>query len=515
MITLTTRERDILKIILNTNRPVDSAELAELLNLTPRQVNYSMRGVRGWLKQHNQKLQAAPGLGFAANMLPEQAQLLAQKIARHSEVQIVLSLSQRQQLLALFLLTKLEPVILSQLEQLAQASRMTLVKDLNEIEGWLKNQRVSLIRKTNFGIQVTGPESACQSAIIKLLWGESSLSDAPLVELTHHNGLTFKLQADAALLPLVAHVGKTLNRITVRRAINVVAQADGQLGGRFSDDAILHLAVVIAVQHFRIQERKHREAQPSELEWLHQTQVWPIAAQVAQRLARDAHSVWMPADIASMAREMLAAPRNEVSLDELKILDGFAVVLEQLLSHISHAFHLPALKVDQTLHNGLSSNLLPAYFRQRFQLWFPPALNCASLPEACERESAIAREVAEIFQAHWHFELPANEINNLIVLLRAAYIRHRTNKVEHVIVVCPSGMATAQLLMARVRARFPHFNILEVVSLRDLTSIRAASADLILTTIPLPKPFAKHPKAIQVHPLLTAADIEAITQFLS
>ena len=64
MITLTTRQRDILRVILDVNRPIGSVELAEMLHLTPRQVTYSMQGVRVWLKQHDQDLTILPGVGF-------------------------------------------------------------------------------------------------------------------------------------------------------------------------------------------------------------------------------------------------------------------------------------------------------------------------------------------------------------------------------------------------------------------------------------------------------------------
>src|SRR5690242_20107198 len=105
MASLTTRQRDLLKILLNVNRPIGSAELAGLLHLTPRQVNYSMRGVKTWLQQHDQELKTSPGVGFAVAVSPQQARALVQKISGQPDVQIVVSASQRQQLLALFLLT--------------------------------------------------------------------------------------------------------------------------------------------------------------------------------------------------------------------------------------------------------------------------------------------------------------------------------------------------------------------------------------------------------------------------
>ena len=158
MITFTTRQREILKIILDVNRPIGSVELANRLHITPRQVNYSMKGVKVWLKQHDQDLSVLPGVGFAVNLTADQTHVLFQKINIHSGVQIILSVSQRQQLLALFLLTRTEPFILTQLEQISQVSRMTILKDLDEIEKWLQEQKIKLIRKPHFGILASGAE---------------------------------------------------------------------------------------------------------------------------------------------------------------------------------------------------------------------------------------------------------------------------------------------------------------------------------------------------------------------
>ena len=162
-----------------------------------------------------------------------------------------------------------------------------------------------------------------------------------------------------------------------------------------------------------------------------------------------------------------------------------------------------------------SNNIVPACFRQRFNLWFPVALNNASLPDKYEKEHIVAREVSRLVYEFTGVNLPQSEINNLVVLLRAAFIRNRSYRFDRVLIICPSGMATAQLLIARLHARFPNLSNLEVISLRDLTPTLISSADLILTTVPLARQYANHPKIIQVHPLLMPEDIEAITQFLS
>jgi len=259
MLTLTTRQRDILRVILDVNRPIGSVELAEMLRLTPRQVTYSMQGVRVWLKQHDQDLTVLPGVGFVVPIALDHARELIQKVNIQSGIHIVLSVSQRQQLLALFLLTRTEPFILAQLEQISQVSRMTILKDLDEIDKWLLGRKIRLIRKPHFGTQVSGVEHDCQQALAELLWGETSFSSDPITEITHAEGLKFDLQGDAQLLPLVQSISDFVSNLHMRRAIGLVAKAEEQLGGRFTDDAVLHLALVFAIMSNRVQGGNHLE----------------------------------------------------------------------------------------------------------------------------------------------------------------------------------------------------------------------------------------------------------------
>ena len=515
MITFTTRQREILKIILDIKRPIGSVELARLLRITPRQVNYSIKGVKVWLKQHGQDLNVLPGVGFSVNLTADQIQTLVQKINVHSNVQIILSVSQRQQLLALFLLTRAEPVILAQLEQISNVSRMTILKDLDEIENWLVGQTIRMVRKPHFGIQVSGAEHDCQQALAKLLWGEAPFSTDPVTRITHSEGLNFNLQDDARLLLLVGTIGKYLSSLHLRRTIALVAKAEEQLGGRFTDDAVLHLALVLAILSKRIQSGNHLSIDDALIRSLQPAKMWPVASYIASRLGRESNATWQIADIAGIAMEMMAAPRNDAFPGDLEGESDFSALSERLLEHISQAFGISKIKDDHTLRNGLLNNIVPACFRQRFALWFPIALNNAGLPDRYEKEHRIAQEVAGLVYEFTGLQLPKSEVDNLVVLLRAAFIRNRSYRFDRVFVICPSGMATAQLLVARLHARFPNLSNLEVISLRDLTPALISSADLILTTVPLPRQYANNPKVIQVHPLLMPEDIETITRFLS
>src|SRR5687768_10819162 len=100
---------------------------------------------------------------------------------QRERLKIILSVSQRRQLLALFLLTRGEPVILAQLEQVSCVLRMTILKDLNEVEAeWLNQQQPAFI-----WLDMARPNSApktvsqVQLMLNSPMKGNSKLGDWP------------------------------------------------------------------------------------------------------------------------------------------------------------------------------------------------------------------------------------------------------------------------------------------------------------------------------------------------
>ena len=127
----------------------------------------------------------------------------------------------------------------------------------------------------------------------------------------------------------------------------------------------------------------------------------------------------------------------------------------------------------------------------------------------------VAARIADDVAAAAGTPLPPDALDDLILLLRAAVVRARPERARRVLVVCPSGMATTQLLVARLKARFPRLGTFEVLPMRGLTAERIADADLIITTVPLALPDAPPIDVVHVHPMLRPEDISALTQRMS
>jgi mannitol operon transcriptional antiterminator len=512
MVSLTIQQKELLCQLLKANKPLAIAQLAQQANLSSRQVNYRLRPVKTWLAQHDAVLTATPGLGLEVKCSPTQRQHLLQELNASPDFQLVLTAGQRQQLFALHLLAASEPLILNWLQYNAAVSRTTVFKDLDPIEPWARSFGLTLIRKPNYGFEFHGAELARRQLLTALLWGDVPFED-PLMTMKHGTGLAFAL-ADNPSLPIIQLTNKLLRRWDTQAAFGWVAHAEAQLGGRFTDDAVLHLALGLAVQAGRAGHGYYLEADAGNLAWLQAQKVWAIAADLSGRIWPHLPSALLTTEIAGIAMQLLAGLRDQIWPGDLEIDAIFTELIDVLMAEVAQAFVTPQLRYDTPLRDGLLAYVIPALLRQRFGLWSPPSWSDGSLARQYQREYAIAQELVLVVAERSGVVLPASEIDTLALLLRAAFIRESTSRPKRVFIICPSGMATAQLLVARLKARFPSLEIGGVLSLRELSPERVADAQILISTVPVQTPRPGLP-VIQVHPLLLPEDIETITNWLT
>ena len=514
MISLTTRQRDLLHYLLTAKTAVVTADVGRQIGLTPRQVTYSLKPIKLWLVEHNADLDMIPGVGVQVACAPAYRENLLSELAAQENIRLQLTPGQRQQLLTLNLLTVTEPLILYQLQQESGVSRTTLLKDLDLIEVWTKTFDLTLERRPNFGFFLAGSEHQLRQAITAVAWGDTAFND-PLMQMSHSTGLFYELANDAELMPLANHVKELVNQWPAQQTMALVSYAEMALNGRFTDNAVLYLALVMAVQKQRIQVGQIAKTIHPNFNKQAYPKVWQVAAELLAKLETSMPETRWDNEVAYLAMHLLAGSRSGIWPTDLEIDETFGSLLDSLMRGIAQAYRVPAMQDDAALREGLAAHLIPAFMRQRFNLWAPPIGYVRNLPERYGFETTIATTLAEEISAETGINLPEDEVHNLVLLLRAAFIRERPNRLNRVIVVCPSGMATAQLLVARLKARFPRLGKLDVLSLRELDTQQMHTAQLIITTVPLPKEYTNHFSVIQVHPLLSAEDIAVITQWLA
>jgi mannitol operon transcriptional antiterminator len=416
--------------------------------------------------------------------------------------------------LALHLLTTPEPLILSQLQQAVAVARATVLKDLDVVEDWLHGFGLQVERRQHRGCWVAGSELAQRQALAALVWGDVPF-DRPMLAVRPNQGIVFALAQDATLLPSIGQVNALVREWNLGAAHQQITWAEAALGGRFTDQAVVQLELALALQAQRIRAQRWVAFDQATLAWMRVPAVWPVAEVIGLALWPDAPGSIRTAETAALVVYLLCGARDEPWRHDLVAGTAFHALIDRLLEHIADIYHVPELAHDRLLREGLEAHVLPACVRQRFALWAPSTDAIDTHTERYAAERDVAQQLAADITSHTHMTLPEDALDDLVLLLRAAIIRVRPERARRVLVVCPSGMATTQLLIARLRARFSRLGSFEVLSMRDLSAERIASADLIITTIPLTLAPTPTVDVIQVHPMLHPEDIAALTQWMT
>ncbi len=514
MVSLTIQQKNLLQTLLHADAPVVVSQVAHQMNLTPRQVNYRLKPIKTWLAQHDATLKATPGIGITVECSPTQRINLLNELDTKTNFHLVLTSGQRQQLFAIHLLAADEPLILQELQNSTEVSRTTILKDLDQIEAWVKAFNLELIRRPNYGLFLKGAEFAQRQALTALLWGGTDFDD-PLTSITYHTGLVSSLSNDGEHLPITKNFTAFLNKLQPQDALEWVTIAEAQQGGRFTDEAVLLLALAFSIQHYRLQMGHQVEIEAKRIEWLKGQSEWQAAVKVAEKLWDGLQIEPILSEIAIITMNLLAGLRDHVWPGDFKIDPTLADLITELMEEVAQAFTTPGLKQDGALRDGLIAHIIPAVMRQRFGLWAPSSWADEKLSRQYRQENRIAKELITIVADRTGVTLPQGDIDSLTLLIRAAFIRERPHQPKRVYIICSSGMATSQLLVARLKARFPSLEILGVLSLRELTTENVTNAHLLISTVPLVQPPKPGLPVIQVHPLLLPEDIQTITNWLT
>ena len=95
----------------------------------------------------------------------------------------------------------------------------------------------------------------------------------------------------------------------------------------------------------------------------------------------------------------------------------------------------------------------------------------------------VARELGAQIEENLGGTIAEDEIGFLTMYLSGAMERARLRPRRRVLVVCPSGMATAWVLVSRIQAEFPEFDLVEVLSEGGYEALDHSDFDLVISTV--------------------------------
>ncbi|NNE96105.1 MAG: PRD domain-containing protein [Acidimicrobiales bacterium] len=488
------------KWLIEQDEPRSTADLAADLGLTERVVRYRLGVVENFLRSKGATLSRRRGTGLLVEMTDAVRADIENDLADRIEVPRVYAPEEREHLLLAALLWASPDVTpLDKLNLDLEVSKTSARRDLHRCEPWLERNGVPLLRKPGRGVVVVGTERQVRRAMVQLLL--EALPEDVLEELA----VTEFAEARQVHVRIPSGLRDRLAELPLRACVEAVRSSVDDLGSLAGNsDVVLSLHLAITASRFndgrriqldpgyRVSLMDHPAAVPADL--------------LARKLSSAGVADLVEDEVASVTEYLLglnalaAVKREHVDLSSL---------LDAVLDRASEELH-PSLKEDVELRHGLALHLGRLAVRLRHGL---PVHN-PLLAEVAERYPdvyRVAEQAAVTLGDHFGDEVGEDEVGFITMYLSGALERANLRPRRQALVVCPSGMATAWVLVSRIQAEFPELAITEVLSARAFEDLPAdGEADVVISTVPLE---ATQPVVV-VSALLSQSDVARVTAAL-
>jgi mannitol operon transcriptional antiterminator len=509
-IPLTSRQCDIAQVLLRASQPLTLAEIGEQLGLSGRVVRHNLRVVEAWLESNGTVLARSRNLGIQVLASPDFRETLRRELETSSSRTLVLDALERQQAVALWLLTASQPLVASELARNLGVCRATVYRDLDALDDSLQAQGLRLIRRPRMGCSVEGTEGKRRQQILDLLC--EILDQRDLLSLCEGGAPQSKasLVGDWVSDKALAY----LELLELSLAKHVMSEASIRLGYVFADSSFVDLILLLAISIDRMRQGRTVQGIPGSAEELKGRAEFNVACTVLAEVERTLGLCVPESEVFFLTVRLLGAKLKGVvpvgssrHMAQPEVLE----VVDSLISEASVYLH-PWLKMDQELSTALALHLQRVFNRLRFGL---PISN--PLLRLVKKEYPyvfqIAARACDRLSLPGVGEVPEEEVGFLAMHLGAAMERLKSRPRLRVLVVCGEGIATAWLLVSRLRVELPELDIVEVTSAWDLNLERFSDKhlDAVVSTLPLATDALP---VIEVSPFLRPAEVTRIRECL-
>ena len=496
---LDTRVLRILRWLLDQEGVKSTASLGADLGLSQRVIRYRLDAVASFLASEGLTLVRQRGAGLVIDGPDETKTRLRRELGELSSAPRVYARDERERILILSLLSEAPSAVsLEELGEALEVSKASARRDLKRAEEWLEMRGLLLARRPGVGVAVVGSESKIRQATVQLLVEAVphdvllELSDVPIEEST------------LAQVKVPAGMRERLNELGMHRTSALLTERifDGALAERFSETV---LSLYLAVTAQRLKSGHVITMEPGRHRSLHDHPVSLTANDLARSFAQSFDLTVPDEEIAGITEYLLglAAVNDDVDTTEFNHDNR---LLDELIALAAERLH-ESLVEDAELRRSLAQHLERLAVRLRYGL---PVHNplLAEVRSRYPDVHAVARQLGDVMAEHFDAGIAEDEVGYLTMYLCGSMERTQLRPRRRAIVICPSGMATAWVLVSRIQSEFPQLELAKVMSARSFSTFDTADADIVISTVAIDHPTIP---VIVVNALLTPEDVRRVS----
>lgn len=494
MMHLSKRQKEILKILSDSNKPIKVKRLSDILNVSERTIRYDLDEVEYFLRNTEAKIVRKPKVGI---YLENKGKLIESIAKWQSDSNFIPYINKDERLLyiGLFLVTSDNPVSSEKIADSIGISRSTIISDLKELGSNINEKfNVKLWAKKRYGYSITGEESKIRDYLTYLV--------KRFLEIKM-NGQKIHEFLDGVLEPI-----NSFDVREIRRAIKI---CKGTIPFWIPYESYLMIVARIKVLMYRVQKRQFSLPDKSILKSLKEKKEFSVAREIAHHLS-ELFNIDIPEyEIANLTYYLifcnLKIVNNEDRMVDPKLVDTVYEMIRILQNYVDlKSDSIKAIKEELISHLELTL--------EKVQLNIPN-INCLvdDVKEKYFEEFHIAKMMLGHFEKIYNVKVSEDEIGFITMYILKNKEQSFIKSNKNVLVVCCSGKGASKLLATRIVNNIPNITIKKIVSVFEIeeNEYDVSSIDLIISTVDI-KNSSK--PVIKVSPLITNDELGKISRIL-
>lgn len=498
-----TRLRVILKEFIQAKAPLTSTFIANINYVTSRTTRDDIKKLNQQLHAHGATIQSIKGKGYQLSIKNEDEfhRFLTMEWNQDSNSKNTPNTpEQRVKYIVRRLLFTMDYIKLEQLADEMYISKSTIQNDMKLVRQQLKPFELDIHVKPSHGIKIIGEEIKIRFCMAEFFVDRENDSHADVKP--HYEFVT-------------------LPHDQLRMIKNIIIQQLDSHQMTLSDIVIHNLFIHIAIAVLRIRDGHpidFNAAHMKEMKDMKDTKAYYVAEKIVEDTEKQLQLSFPKTETTYVALHLLGtkmvASTKIDSTDIESILDPSIYKLVLLsLEKIEEEMHLDICK-DTELMISLGMHLKPAMNRYKYGMNIRnPMLSHIKKNYQLAFQAAVYAGV--VIEEKTGITIDENEIGYLALHIGAAMERNKLKQgPKRCLVVCASGMGTAQLIYYKLKSKFE--GKMEVVGTTEYYRLRdypLDDIDLIVSSIPIREDIRI--PVIEVNAIIEEDDLQHIQSFIS
>jgi transcriptional antiterminator/mannitol/fructose-specific phosphotransferase system IIA component (Ntr-type) len=496
---------EILSILVEEKTPMTVDRISKIVGRSGKTVRNHLNALSELLEDDGITLVKKPNVGVYLDVNEHQRLKVKNRCGSLKKEEVYDFQYRKEYILEILLINKFNYTMQMFADELF-CSKSTIVNDLEAVEEWLENYSLKLKRKQNQGLWIEGEEIDFRKAIVEFFHEiDKSNNDEVAIDFEE---LDYRLSIKN--FNKLKEFFADIDLIKVQKAIQ---NSEKRLGYSFTDQAFLNLLAHIAITIKRVKSNQEIIMPEGYTKNIQDNKAYDIAKELLEELEGKFNLKFPEDETGYICLHMLGAKIQEDITDEnckeiLATQNELYVKLAKEVIRVTSDILGVDMTNDEVLLTSLVLHIRPIIVRLENGLKLRnPMLE------------TIKNEYTGIFGATWVsssiFEkecgLMINEDEVAYIAMHIAAAVERGMKMYKTVIVCSSGIGTAQLIKTKLVKRFHNLEILAVVSADKLSQDLIERSDIIISTVPYD---INSKKVVYVSALLDNEDIFKINRLL-